>query len=456
LILGGGFAGVQVLRDLQKDFQDDVGIEITLVSRDNFFLFTPMLPEVSSGMIETRNILTPVRTFCNRARFYEAYVDSIDLKNREVVITHFIGNQIRPVDRRYHKLKYDYLVMSLGSEINFFGINDLEEHAFTIKNISDAIQIRNHIINMLEQADVEHGDLELKKSLMTFVVIGGGFSGVEIVGELNDFVRDSIKHFYHNIESLDARVILVNSSRRILPEVTEDLSEFALQRIRKSGVEVFLNTRLTAVGTNDVKLSDDTEISTYTVIWAGGSKPNPLLSCLACEHDKSGRVMTDNFLQVDGYNDSVFALGDCASVMDPNTNRPCPPTAQHALRQAKVVANNISYLIAHKDKKGSKTMNKKTFDYKTKGMMALIGKRNGVGIIFGYKIHGFLAWAIWRFYYLSTLPTVQKKLRVMVDWFIDLLFKRDVTRLKTPDLMGRASSPTSAEKERDYTVKDTV
>ena len=133
LILGGGFAGVQVLRDLQKDFQDDVGIEITLVSRDNFFLFTPMLPEVSSGMIETRNILTPVRTFCNRARFYEAYVDSIDLKNREVVITHFIGNQIRPVDRRYHKLKYDYLVMSLGSEINFFGINDLEEHAFTIK-----------------------------------------------------------------------------------------------------------------------------------------------------------------------------------------------------------------------------------------------------------------------------------------------------------------------------------
>jgi NADH dehydrogenase len=447
LILGGGFAGVQVLRDLQKDFQDDVGVEITLVSRDNFFLFTPMLPEVSSGMIETRNILTPVITFCNRARFYEADIDSIDLKNKEVVITHFIGNQIRPVDRRYHKLNYDYLVLSLGSEINFFGINDLEKHAFTIKNISDAIQIRNHVINMLEQADVEHGDLELKKSLMTFVVIGGGFSGVEIVGELNDFVRDSIKHFYHNIESLAARVILVNSGGRILPEVTEDLSEFALKRIRKSGVEVFLNTRLTAVGTNDIKLSDDTKISTYTVIWAGGSKPNPLLSFLACEHDKSGRVMTDNLLQVNGYNDTVFALGDCASVMDPNTNRPCPPTAQHALRQAKVVADNISYLISHKGKKGDKRMNKKTFDYKTKGMMALIGKRNGVGILFGYKIHGFLAWAIWRFYYLSTLPTVQKKLRVMVDWFIDLLFKRDVTRLKTPEPKGRSNSPASAKTE---------
>jgi NADH:ubiquinone reductase (H+-translocating) len=430
LILGGGFAGVQVLRDLQKVFQDDVGVEIILVSRDNFFLFTPMLPEVSSGMIETRNILTPIRTFCNRARFYEAIVESIDLKNREVVITHSIGNQRHPVDRRYHKLEYDYIVLSLGNETNFFGMNDLEDYAFTIKNIGDAIQIRNHVINMLEQADVEYDDIVLKKKLMTFVVVGGGFSGVEIVGELNDFVRESIRHFYHNIEDSDARIILVNSSGRILPEVTEDLSEFALERIRKSGVEVFLNTRLTGVETSSVKLSNDTEISTHTLIWAGGNRPNPLISRLACEHDKSGRIMTNSYLQLDGYNGSVFALGDCASVLDPITNRPCPPTAQHALRQARVVANNISYLIAHNNRKGGKKTKKK-FDYKTKGMMALIGKKNGVGILFGYKIHGFLAWAIWRFYYLSTLPTIQKKLRVMVDWFIDLLFKRDVTRLKT-------------------------
>src|SRR5437867_336437 len=434
LILGGGFAGVQVLRTLQKEFQDDVGVDITLVSRENFFLFTPMLPEVSSGMIETRNILTPVRTFCNRARFYEAGVESIDLKNREVVITHFIGRQIHPVDCRYHKLYYDYLVLSLGSETNFFGMNDVSEYAFTIKNIGYAIQIRNHVINMLEQADVEHDDMELKKSVMTFVIIGGGFSGVETVGELNDFVRESIKHFYHNIEKPDVRIVLINSSERILPEVTDDLSEFALQRIRKGGVEVLLNTRLTGIDATSVKLSDGTKISTYTVIWAGGSKPNPLLSCLECEHDKSGRIMTDNYLEVHGYNDNVFALGDCACVMDSNTNKPCPPTAQHALRQAKVVANNISALIKHKDKKRGKKMNKKRFDYKTKGMMASIGKKNGVGILFGYKIHGVLAWAIWRFYYLSTLPTMQKKLRVMVDWFIDLLFKRDVTRLRTPTM----------------------
>ena len=430
LILGGGFAGIQVLRALQKEFQDDVRVDITLVSRDNFFLFTPMLPEVSSGMIETRNILTPVRTFCNRARFYEAEIESIDLKNRIVVITHFIGRQIHPVDTRSHELKYDYLVLSLGSETNFFGMNDVEDYAFTIKNIGDAMSIRNHVINMLEQADVEHHDMGLKKRLMTFVVVGGGFSGVETVGELNDFVRESIKYFYHNIEMSDVRIVLVSSIGRILPEVTEDLSEFALQRIRKNGVEVLLNTRLTSVNANTVGLNDGMKISTYTVIWAGGNRPNPLLSCLECEHDKSGRILTDNLLEVNGHNDRVFALGDCACVIDPNTSKPYPPTAQHALRQARVVANNISALIKHKGEK-SKKINKKRFEYKSKGMMALIGKKNGVGIVFGYKVHGFLAWAIWRFYYLSTLPTIQKRMRVMVDWFIDLLFKRDVTRLKT-------------------------
>jgi NADH dehydrogenase len=445
LILGGGFAGVQVLRALQKEFQDDVGVDITLVSRDNFFLFTPMLPEVSSGTIETRNILTPVRSFCNRARFYEAGVESIDLKNTEVVITHFIGSQTHPIDSRYHKLKYDYLVLSLGSETNFFGMNDVAEYAFTIKNIDDAMMIRNHVINMLEQADVEHEDIDLKKRLMTFVVVGGGFSGVETVGELNDFVRESIKYFYHNIEMSDVRIVLVNSGSRILPEVTEDLSDFALKRIRIGEVEVLLNTRLIGVDPTSVKLSDGTKISTYTVIWAGGSKPNPILLCLECEHDKSGRILTDNYLEVDGYNNNVFAIGDCACVIDVNTNKPCPPTAQHALRQAKVVANNIAVLIKNKDKKRGKKMKKKRFDYNTKGMMALIGKKNGVGILFGYRIHGFPAWAIWRFYYLSTLPTMQKKLRVMVDWLIDLLFKRDVTRLKTPYMSKAFNLP----KERD-------
>ena len=426
LILGGGFAGIEVLRQLQKAFQNDIGIDITLVSRDNFFLFTPMLPEISSGMIETRHIVTPLRVFCNRAKFYEADVESIDMDNKQVVISHRIGKQTNPIEWRSHLLKYDYLVIALGSETNFFGMNEAAKQAFTLKSLGDAIVIRNHVINMLEQADIEHEDLDLRKILLTFVVVGGGFSGVEIVGELNDFVLDSIKHFYHNIQKADTRMVLVNSGGRILPEVTEKLSEFALQKLRKNGVEVILNTRVIDITARSVKLNDGTNISTQTIIWAGGGKPSPLLSALSCEHDKSGRIVTNNFLEVVGHTETIMALGDCACITDPHTGKPYPPTAQHALRQGKIAAINLISTI--KDQGNGK----KTFDYKTKGVMTLIGRRNGVGILLGYKVHGFTAWWFWRSYYLLNLPTVEKKLRVMVDWFIDLFFKRDVTRLKTP------------------------
>jgi NADH dehydrogenase len=412
LILGGGFAGVKVLTQLQKTFQNDVSVDITLVSRDNFFLFTPMLPEVSSGMIETRNIVTPVRAFCNRAKFYEANIESVDLKNKRVVISHAIGKHTDPIEWRNHTLNYDYLVVALGSETNFFGMTEVARNAFTIKTISDAIVLRNHVINMLGQADLEHDDISLRKSLMTFVVVGGGFSGVETVAELNDFIRDSIKHFYHNLELNDVRIILVNSGRRILPEVTDDLASFALQKLRESGVKVMLNTRLIAVTRDGVSLNDGIGISTNTMVWAGGARPDSLISGLQCKHDNSGRMITNNYLEVQGHEDSAFALGDCASIIDPNTGNPCPPTAQHALRQGKIAANNIFSRIRESEHNHNK---KKVFDYKTKGVMTLIGRRNGVG-----------------FYYLSTLPTVQKKLRVMTDWFIDLFFKRDVTRLKTP------------------------
>ncbi|MGC2667965.1 MAG: FAD-dependent oxidoreductase [Candidatus Nitrosopolaris sp.] len=420
LILGGGFGGIEVLRQLQKAFQDDVSVDITLVSRDNFFLFTPMLPEVSSGMIETRHILTPVRTFCNRAKFYEADVDAIDLSNKHVVIAHAIGKQTRS-----HTLKYDYLVLALGGKTNFFGMTEVANNALTIKSIGDAIVLRNHIISMLEQADIEHEDIDLRRSLMTFVIVGGGFSGVEVAGELNDFVRESIEHFYHNLDRIDARVIVVNSGDRILPEVTEDLAQFALQQLRKNGVELILNTRLVGAAQDSVKLNNGSLISCNTLIWAGGALPDKLIGSLPCDHDKSGRIVANKYLEIDGYENSAFVVGDCACVTDPHTGSPYPPTAQHALRQAKVATKNIIFAINRKPND-----RKVIFDYKTKGVMALIGKRNGVGILLGHKVHGFTAWWLWRLYYLGILPTTEKKLRVTVDWIIDLFFKRDVTRLK--------------------------
>jgi NADH dehydrogenase len=179
-----------------------------------------MLPEVSSGMIETRHIVTPIRTFCNRAKFYEANIESVDLENKQVLITHAVGKETDPIAWRSHALKYDYLVLALGGETNFFGMAQVAKYAFTMKSIDDATILRNHVINILEQADVENKDEDLKGSLITFVVVGGGFSGVETVGELNDFVRESIKHYYHNLEDKDAKIILVNSGKRILPEVS--------------------------------------------------------------------------------------------------------------------------------------------------------------------------------------------------------------------------------------------
>ncbi len=427
LILGGGFAGIKILQQLQKEFQDNIDIDITIVSRDNFFLFTPMLPEVAASAIETRHILTPIRSFCKRARFYEANIDSINLEAKEVAIRYDIGKHSNTINDKIKVLKYDYLILALGGETNFFGIESASKNAFTMKTIGDALLLRNHVINMLEQADMEYENIVLQKSLMTFVVVGGGFSGVETVGELNDFVRDSVKQFYHNIDIKYVKVILVNSGPRVLPEVSDDLSEYTLNKLEKNGVQIILNNRVKEIGLDYVLLNTEEKIPSYTVVWAGGVKPSKVIIGLNCEHDKSGKIITNENLKVNGYK-SIFALGDCAFIVDPNSGKPYPPTAQHALREAKIVSNNIINEIYSNKKKKKEEL---VFNYKTKGMMALIGKRNGVGIVFGRKIQGFIGWIFWRLYYLGNLPTTEKKFRVMLDWFIDLFFKRDITRLKT-------------------------
>jgi NADH dehydrogenase len=225
---------------------------------------------------------------------------------------------------------------------------------------------------------------------------------------------------------------LINSGSRVLPEVSEELSEFTLNKLEKNGVQIILNNRVKEIGSSYVLLDKGKEekIPSYTVVWAGGVKPNNIIRGLNCEHDKSGKIITNENLKVNGYK-HIFALGDCAFVTDPNTGKPYPPTAQHALREATIVSNNIINEIHAITKKKMKKEEELVFNYKTKGMMALIGKRNGVGIVFGRKIHGFIGWILWRLYYLGNLPTTERKLRVMLDWFIDLFFKRDITRLKT-------------------------
>ena len=427
VILGSGFAGIEVLKKLQKEFHNNKDIEITMVSRDNFLLFTPMLPEVASGMIETRHIVTPVRSFCKKAKLYEANVESIDLVNKQVTVTHSIGRQSQPNDWCEHTLKYDYLVIALGSENNFFRMSDIENHSFTMKNIDDAIILRNHIINILEQANLEENNKELRKSLLTFVVVGGGFNGVETVGAINDFVRESIKDYYKNIYMTEVKVILVHTGDKLLEQIDEELGKFALEKLKASGVEFIMNTHVVGATSNTVKLDDDnnTIIPSYTLIWTAGVTPSKLIADLPCEHDKGHRITANSYLEMPSY-DEVYAIGDCASITDPHTGNPYPPTAQHAIRQGKVAAENIISSIKGRSNK------KRKFDYKTKGMVAEIGKRTGVATILGTKIHGFAAWWLWRTYYLGNLPTIKKKLKVMGDWTSDLVFKPDVAMIKRP------------------------
>jgi NADH dehydrogenase len=302
----------------------------------------------------------------------------------------------------------------------------------------------------------------MRKSLTTYVVVGGGFAGVETIGEINDFIKESIRDYYQNIDIKDIRIILINSGSRILPEMDEQLGSFALEELKKKNIQVILNNRVVDVkdmeennrnkenllnlhGPKKIILKDNQEIVADTLIWTAGVVPEKSVTDISsCAHDKSGRIVTDKYLQIKGFKD-VYAIGDCAYIIDPNTAKPCPPTAQHAIREGYIAAENIISSIK-KELKIAKTIDmkdnekrkeiiesdKKEFSYKTRGIMATIGKRNGVAMIFGHSINGIFAWGIWRFFYLTHLPTLENKIRVMVDWTVDLIFGTNLTRLKSP------------------------
>lgn len=432
VILGGGFGGIGVLKDLQKEFNNNENVQITLVSDNNFLLFTPMLPEIVSGTIESRHIVTPIRSFCKNSRFYEAQVKSLDFTQKQVTISHNIGRHDVETDKIHeHIINYDCLVIALGSEDNFFGNSNIQKYGFTLKTIEDAINLRNHIIKVLEQAVIEQSDSVLRKALLTFVVVGGGFSGVETVGAINDFVRESVKKYYPDLYMTDIRIALVSATDKILEQIDEELGEFALQKLKENGVEFIMNSKVKDVTIENALLDDNTSIPCYSVIWTAGVAPNHIITNLTCEHDKRHRIITNSHLEVKGLEDIVYALGDCASIINPNTGKPYPPTAQHAIRQSEIVSYNVASFIKKKiNGKNDRNHRKKEFNYNTKGMMAQIGKRTGVAILFGkIKIHGFLAWWLWRSYYLLNLPSSKKKIKVMGDWTFDLVFKPDVSQI---------------------------
>lgn len=411
VILGGGFGGLYTALFLEKALARDSSLEVTLVNRENFFLFTPMLHEVAASDLEMTHIVNPIRKVLRRVQFVQGQVESIDLQARRVVVSH--GGE-----HHHHELEYDHLVMGLGSVTNFYNLPGVEERAVTMKSLGDAIALRNHLIECLEEADPEC--CRLKQPVLTFVVAGGGFAGVETVASVNDFVREALV-FYPNLTEADLRVVLVHDGPVILPELGEQLGIYAQRKLTERKVEIRLKTRISAMSEKGVELSDGTVVPAKTLVWTAGTAPNPILATLPCQKER-GRVIANAYMEVPEC-PGVWALGDCALVPDPQTGKPYPPTAQHALRQGKILAGNILAAIRGGEKK--------PFVFTTIGLLASIGRRTGVARILGVNFSGFVAWWLWRTIYLSKLPRVEKKVRVGLDWCLDLLFSKDLVQFQT-------------------------
>lgn len=318
-----------------------------------------------------------------------------------------------------HEVEYDHLVIALGSITNFFNLPGLEERALTMKSLGGAIYLRNTLISHLEEADFECCATQ-RQALLTFVVAGGGFSGVETIAALNDFVCETLR-FYPNLREEFPRVVLVHPGAVILPELGEKLGAYAQQKLAARKVEIKVNTRVTGVSERGVELSDGSAILTKTLVWTAGTSPNPLLQLLPCPKER-GRLLVNEFLEVPDW-PGVWALGDCALVPDRQSGTYCPPTAQHALREGKVLADNLLATI-----RGGQ---KKPFAFTTIGQLAAIGRRTGVANIMGINFSGYPAWWLWRTIYLSKLPRFEKKVRVALDWTLDLLFSKDLVQFLT-------------------------
>jgi NADH dehydrogenase len=410
LVLGGGFGGIYTVRALHKALHGRTDIEIALVNQENYFVFQPMLAEVISGTLGLLNTVTPIRDLCPGATLYVRTVERIDLDHK-VVIT---SPGFRPGQS---VLPYDYLVLALGTLDNFGVVRGLQEHGPHFKNLGDALVLRNRLIHLLEEADSEQ-DAALRRRMLTFVMAGGGFSGVEAIAEVNDFVRDVARRYPH-VDPAELRVILVHSGPHILPELPASLSHYAQTMLTRRKVEIRLQTRLAAVTSDEAHLSDGSVLPTKTVIATIGATPNPVLLALPCQHER-GRVVVNAALEVPEY-PGVWALGDCAHILDQKTGQPCPPTAQYAVREGQRVARNIVAAL-----EGTAP---RPFAFADWGMMSALGHRAAVGQVLGIRVSGWPAWVLWRAVYWSKLPGVTRKCRIALDWLCRVLLPRDYAQL---------------------------
>ena len=423
LILGGGFGGVYTAMTLEQLLRDDLrrgAVELALINRENYTVFQPMLPEVISGSIGIVDTITSIRRLCPSTNLYTRQAEMVDLQHRRVYAAAGLG-------RRLCEIAYDHMVIALGNVTSPGNLPGISEHALPFKYLGDALTLRNRVIHTLEEADIEP-DPEIRRGLLTFVVVGGGFSGVEVVAELNDFVRAVARNFRH-LNARDIRVILVHSGGVIFPELPQSLAEFAQHLLRKRGVEIRLQTRLAGATAEAALLEGGERIGTRTLVSTVSAAPNPVVAALPVKKER-GRIIVDSHLAVPDY-PGVWAVGDCAFIIDGESGMPCPPTAQHAIRQARHVAKNIVATL--------RDAPKTRFAFTALGKMASLGHLSAVGEILGMRVSGFLAWWLWRTIYLMKLPGLDRKVRVVTDWTLDLILPHDIVQLRTekPDGIRR-------------------
>ena len=419
VVLGGGFGGVFTAQSLERALGERRDVEVLLVSRENYFVFQPMLPEVISGTIGILDTVSPLRRLLPRTSVHVREVESIDLERRTVRL----APGLHP---HAHDIAFDHLVLAPGTVTDFRGLPGLPEHALPFKNLADALELRSRVIHALDEADIESENSTLRQQLLTFVVAGGGFSGVEVVAELNDFVRH-VARSYPGIKTEELRVVLVHAQGRILPEVSEKLGLYAQRLLARRGVELRLNARLQSASGDRAVLSDGTVIETRTLVSTIPSSPHPLVDALPVAKAR-GRIKVDRCLRVEGQKD-VWALGDCALVPTAS-GEPCPPTAQHAVRQAQTAAANILAMIDGRESA------LETFDFKGLGKMGSLGRRNAVAEVFGLKVSGFLAWFLWRTIYLWKLPGWGRRAKVAASWTFDLFLPPELVQLRLGGTAG--------------------
>ena len=397
LVLGGGFAGSYVARQVGKT-------GATIVNPTNFMLYTPLLPEAAAGSVEPRHVTVPLRTMCPHADLVLGSVTGLDAQGRVVQVESEAGDI---------EIAYADLVIALGAVARMPDLPGLREHALGLKDLVDAIRLRNHVLRQIELADAVP---ESAPQRLTFVLAGAGFAGVEAAAELNELVSDALTR-HPRLDGVRPRWVLVEGGSRILRQTPEKLAAFAAKRLGRQGVEILTETMISSVDTGGVTLSDGGRIETETVVWTAGVTPNPLLAQLGLPLDKHGRVPVDETLKVVG-SSRIWALGDCAAVPNEATGGTDPATCQHALRQARRLARNL---------RGTP----RAYSYRTRGQMATLGSRHGIALVGGLRVKGVLGWLIARGYHVLQLPFASRRARVLADWTAAALFRRDVAELSS-------------------------